>query len=145
MNWAMPAPNPRCWYVSPIAWVRRHRALAVGQDRGERRLVRDERPHVLRVLRHEGERVDGAAAAGEEVDRAAAELGDDPVEVVGVLLGRGLAGGIGLRAALDAPRVVGHDRAVGEMAGQRAEPAGAHRRADEQQRRGGAGRPVRMS
>ena len=98
--------------------------------------MRDERPDVLRVVRHEGERVHGAAAAGEEVDRAAAELGDDPMQVVGVLLGRGLACGIGLRAALDAARVVGDDRAVGEVAGQRPEPAGAHRRADEQQDRG---------
>ena len=47
-----------------------HRALAIGQDRGERRLVRDERPDLLRVRRHEGERVHRATAAGEEVDRA---------------------------------------------------------------------------
>ena len=44
------------------------RVLAVGEDRRERRLVRDERPHVLRMLRDEGQRVDRAAAAGEEVD-----------------------------------------------------------------------------
>ena len=68
----------------------RQRALAIGQDRGERRLVRDERPDLLRVGRHEGERVHRAAAAREQVDRAAAELVDDPVQVVGVLLGRGL-------------------------------------------------------
>ena len=46
------------------------RALAIGQDRGERRLVRDERPDLLRVLRDEGQRVHRAAAAGEQVDRA---------------------------------------------------------------------------
>ena len=109
----------------------RQRALAIGQDRGERRLVRDERPDVLGVLRHEGERVDRAAAAGEQVDRARVERGDDPMQVVGVLLGRGRAGRIGLRAALDAPRVVGHHGAIGEVARERHEPAGAHRRSDE--------------
>ena len=98
--------------------------------------MRDERPDLLRVLRHEGERVHRATAAGEEVDRTHAELGDDPMQVVGVLLGRGLAGRIGLRAALDAARVVGHDGAIGEVAGQRAEPAGAHRRSDQEQGRG---------
>ena len=48
--------------------------------------MRDERPDVRGVGRDEGQRVDGAAAAREEVDRAAADGLDDPVEVVGVLL-----------------------------------------------------------
>ena len=60
----------------------------------------------------------------------AAERLDQPVQVVGVLLGRRLARRVGLRAAFDAARVVGHDRAVGEVPGQRREAARAHRRAD---------------
>ena len=108
--------------------------------------MRDERPDLLRVLRHERERVHRAAAAGEQVDRAGAELGDEPMQVVGVLLGRRLAGRIGLRAALDAARVVGHHRAIGEVAGKRGEPAGAHRRADqEQDGLGGCASAGRMS
>ncbi len=86
---------------------------------------------------HERERVHGAAAAGEEVDRTEPQRLDDPMDVVRVLLGRRLAGRIGLGAALDAARVVGHDRAVREVAGERAEPARAHRRADEEQGRCG--------
>ncbi len=62
------------------------RALAIGHDRGQRRLVGDERAHVLRVGRDEGQRIDRAAAAGEQVDRRRAELGDEPMQVVGVLL-----------------------------------------------------------
>jgi hypothetical protein len=120
----------------------RERALAIGEDRSDRRLVRDERPNLLRVPRHEGERVHRATTAREQVDRARVELGDEPMQVVGVLLGRGRAGRIGLRAALDAPRIVGHHRAIGEVPGERDEPAGVHRRSDEQQHRGGAGVPL---
>ena len=47
----------------------------------------------------------------------APSVGDDPMQVVGVLLGRRLAGRIGLRAAFDAARVVGDDGAIGEVAG----------------------------
>jgi hypothetical protein len=69
-----------------------YRALAIRQDRREWRLVRDERQNLLGVLRHEGERVHRAAAGGEQVDRPCLEvshdLGDDPMQVVGVLLGR---------------------------------------------------------
>ena len=105
----------------------RQRVLAVGQDRGERRLVRDERPHVLWVLGHEGERVDRATAAGEEVDRLPTDRLDEPMQVVGVNVGRHRAGWIGLHAALDAAWVVGHHGAVGEVLRQRAEAGGAHR------------------
>ena len=73
----------------------RHRTLAVGQDRRERGLVRDERPDVLRMLRHQGQRIHRAAAAGEQVDRAA-DRRDDAVDVVGVLLGRRLVAGSAL-------------------------------------------------
>ncbi len=108
-RWLTTSDEPRHAGTEPAALVRvvdgaggRQRALAIGQDRRERRLVRDERPDLLRVLRDEGERVHRTAAAGEEVDGPAVELGDDPMQVVGVLVGRRRAGRIGLRAALDA-------------------------------------------
>ena len=59
------------------------RVLAVRHERGERRLVGDERPHVVGMLRDEGEGVDRAAAAGEAVHRPADGL-DDPMDVIGV-------------------------------------------------------------
>ena len=69
------------------------RLLAVRQQRRGRRLVRDERAHLLRMLGDQRERVDGPAAAGEEVHRPATEFGDQPVQVVGVLVRRGLRPG----------------------------------------------------
>jgi hypothetical protein len=117
----------------------RQRVLPVGQDRGERRLVRDQRPHVPRVPGHQRERVDRAAAAGEQVDRPATDRLDEPVQVVGVDVGRDRAGRVGLHAALDTAWVVGHHGAVGEVPRQRGEPGGAHRRADQQQDRPAAG------
>jgi hypothetical protein len=48
------------------------------------------------VGRHQGKRVHGAATAREQVDRASADLVDDPVQVVGVLLQGGLRGGSAL-------------------------------------------------
>ena len=94
MKCAMPAPEAAALVGVVDRPAGRQRVLAIGQDRGERRLVRDERPHVLRMLRHEGERVDRAAAAGEQVDRPAAERLDDPMQVVGVAAraSTGLAG-----------------------------------------------------
>ena len=72
MKWAMPAPKPLRWYVS---WIARAAAgvLAIRQRRTQRRLVRDQRPHVLGMLRDERQRVDRAAAAGEQVDRSATD------------------------------------------------------------------------
>ena len=140
MNFAIAGPKPLAQVRLADVRARRQRRLAVGQHLGGRRLVRDERPDLLRVLGHQGQRVDRAAAAGEEVDRAGAERRDQPVQVVGVLVGRGLAGAVGALAALDAARVVGDDRAVGEVAGQGGEAGGAHRRPDDQQDRLGAGR-----
>ena len=136
MNCAMPAPKPLRWYVS---WTAGEAASAPSRS-GRIDASGGSCATSVRTssgcARDEGERVHRAAAAGEQVDRARAELGDDPMQVVGVLLGRGRAGRIGLRAALDAARVVGHDGAIGEVAGERAEPAGAHRRADQEQHRG---------
>ena len=80
----------------------------------------------LFVRRNEGERVDRATAAGEEVDRPT-DLRDDPMQVISVLPGIRLARRIDLRAALGAARVVGDDRPIGEVAGERAEAGGAQR------------------
>jgi hypothetical protein len=44
--------------------------------------VGDDPPHVARVRGDQGQRVDGAAAGREEVDRAGAERVDDAVQVV---------------------------------------------------------------
>ena len=101
--------------------------------------MRDERPDVLGMLRDQRQRVHRAAAAREQVDRAAPTASMIRWRSSALLLGRDRRWRIGLDAALGAARVVGHDRAVGEVLGQRAEPAGAHRRADEEQRRLGAG------
>jgi hypothetical protein len=62
--------------------------LAVGQQRRRRRLVGDDPPHVARVRGDEGQRVDGASAGREDVDRPDAERVDDAVQVVRVLLHR---------------------------------------------------------
>ena len=103
------------------------------------RLVRYQRADLLRVLGHQGQRVDGAAAAGEDVHRSGVQRGDQPVQVVGVLVRGGLGGAVGATAAVRAAGVVGDDRPVGEMAGQGHESAGAHRRSDDQQDWVGAG------
>jgi hypothetical protein len=89
---------------------RGERALAVRQQGGERRLVGDQDPDVLGMAGDERKGIDRPAATGEEIDRPAADRLDHLVDVAGVLVGRGLARGIGLRAAVDAARVVGHDR-----------------------------------
>jgi len=101
--------------------------------------VRHEDADLLRVLRHQGKRVNGTAAGGEDVYRSGVQRQDQPVQVVRVLVGRGPEGAVGTLAALRAAGVVGHDRTVGEMPGQGAESGGAHRRPDEQQDRLGTG------
>ena len=77
--------------------ARGQRRLAVGQELGRRRLVRDEGADLLRVAGDQGQRVDRAAAAREEVDRSGAERRDQPVQVVGMLVGRRLGGAVGAR------------------------------------------------
>jgi hypothetical protein len=57
--------------------------------------VRDERPHALRVLRHEGECVDCATAGSEQVDRPRGDRLDEAMQVVGVNEGvTGLVGSV---------------------------------------------------
>ena len=52
------------------------RRVAIRQDAGGRRLVGDQEADVLGMAGDEGQRVDGAATAREEVDRSAAERFD---------------------------------------------------------------------
>jgi hypothetical protein len=66
--------------------------------------VRHQDADLLRVPGHQGQRVDGAAAAGEDVCRPGAQRIDQPVQIVGLLLDRGLRGAVG---ALAAPRSAG--------------------------------------
>ena len=115
------------------------RVRRVRQHARRRRLVGDERPHEVGVRGDEGERVDRAAAAGEQVDRAPADRLDHRAHVGGVHLGSHLEVGVRALAALDAARVVGHDRAVGEVGRQRPEAGGAHRRADHHEDRPASG------
>jgi hypothetical protein len=79
---------------------RGQRLLAIGEHRGERGFVRDERPHLLRVLGHQGQRVHRAAAAGEQIDRLFIECGDEPIQVVCVFLDRVLCRAAGSLAPL---------------------------------------------
>ena len=118
----------------------RQRRLAVRQELHRRRLVRDQRAHLLGVLSHQRQRVHRAAAGGEEIHRAAAERVDKPVQVVGVLVRRRLAGVVRLLAAAGAARVVGDHRTVAEALDQAGEALGAHRRSDHQQDRLGGRR-----
>ena len=134
MNLAIPGPSRCCWYVS---WMsgRRHRRVAVGQHRGGGRLVSHEQANLLGMPGHQCQRVHRAAAAGEQVDGTCADCGDDARDVVSVLLRRRLRGGVVLDAALDATRVVGNDRSIGEVARQRPESGRAHGRPDQHQHR----------
>ena len=99
------------------------RVVLIGQDRAQRRLVGNQGPDVLRVRGDEGQRVDRATAAGEQVHRST-DLLDDPMQILGVLFGDRLGARIVLDAALRSARVVGHHGPVREVAGQRGEAGG---------------------
>jgi hypothetical protein len=88
--------------------------------------MRHELANVLRVLRHERQGVHRAAAAREEIDWSP-NLLDDPVQVIGVLVGVRLGGRVRLGTALGTARVVRDDRSVREVARQRDETGRAHR------------------
>src|SRR6266568_2814722 len=60
--------------------ARGQRFLAVRQLLGGGRLVRHQRPDLLRVPGHQGQRVDGPAAAGEDVHRPGVQRADQPVQ-----------------------------------------------------------------
>jgi hypothetical protein len=89
--------------------------------------MRDERQNLLRMPGHQLQRVHRTAAAGEQVHRTDVQRRDDPMQIVRLLLDRGLGGAIGAPASIGHTRVVGDDRAIGEMPGEGAEPGGAHR------------------
>jgi hypothetical protein len=91
------------------------------------------------VRGHQSERVDGTAAAGEDVHRPGAQRIDEPAQIVGLLLDQGLRGAVGALAAPRSAGIIGHDRPVGEMPGLSDESLGVHRRANQQQDRLGTG------
>ena len=105
--------------------LRGERLLRIRQHAQQGRLVRDERADVVGVRGDEVQPGDRAPAAAEEVDRPA-ELGDQPVQVVGLLLGgvRGLAVAAG--APAEAARVVRDHGPVREVRRERAEAGRVH-------------------
>ena len=58
-------------------------SLAVVEQLVQRRLVRDDGVHQLRVGLRQGQRADRAAAGAEDRGRAGVEVGEQPGEVVG--------------------------------------------------------------
>lgn len=91
-------------------------SMDVGENRSERRLVRYQGSHVMRVGRHEGERGHRSAAACEHLDRARAERPDDRVDVGGLGPERVVDPAVLAGAAAEAARVIGDQRALGEVA-----------------------------
>ncbi len=104
----------------------RLRVLRIREDRCKRWLMSHELPNILGVLRHERERVDRTTAGREEIHRSPDVL-DDPMQVIGVLVGVRLGGRVRLRAALGPARVVRDDCSVRKATPQRAETGRAHR------------------
>jgi hypothetical protein len=117
-------------------------AAAVGRFReqfGQRRLVRDQRPHLLGVPDGQLQRDRRAAAAGEDLRRFGGDRREQQVQV----LGQGHRGdrrvGVRHRAAGDAARVVGHDGVVNRQQGHdRRETTRVHRYPCQQQDWAGA-------
>jgi hypothetical protein len=107
--------------------------LSVGQHGGGRRLVGDQRPHLLGVPLHQGQRVRSPAAAGEDVHCAGIQSRDEPMEIVGVFLDLRLRGAVGTLAPFRAAGVIGDNHAIGEVRGKSAEARGTHGRPDQQQ------------
>jgi hypothetical protein len=111
----------------------------VSQQLDQRRFVGDQRPQLVGVGGDQRKPDHGAAAAAKDVRRAAAERRQQPLDVLGLLGGRHILGGVLAAAVGDAARVIGrHGVAVGERAGQWGEPAAVHRRADQEQQRAAA-------
>jgi hypothetical protein len=103
----------------------------------QRRLVRDERAHVVGVLDDPPQRERAATAGAEGVDGTEApwrrRSGAGPARAAARSPGRP-----GQPAALGAPRVVGDDRAVVEVLDELGEARRRHRRPEDEQR------PVRL-
>ena len=107
--------------------------LRIGQDAHDGRFMGDDPADVLGMRREQGERGDGAAAAGEHLHRCA-EIGDQGVEVLR-LQGRVVQGAaVTAGAPAESPRVVRDDRAVRELGDQVGEALDGHGLADDQQR-----------
>jgi hypothetical protein len=98
--------------------------LGQGLDHGRGRAARD----LLAGFRSGGEHdagrggaecgaivlvVQGRDERDEDLLRVPGQRGDQPVQIVRVLIGRGLGGIVGARAAVRPARVAGHHRAVG--------------------------------
>ena len=139
MNCAMaaPFPAPLIGLVDRLAGG--ERLVRIRQQAGRRRLVRHECPYEVRVGRDEREGVDGAAAAGEHVDRAPADRVDHGAHVVGMDLRVDLDVRVGALASLRAAWVIGDDRAIGEVRRERREAGGGHRRPDHHEHRSAPG------
>src|SRR5690606_30176436 len=91
------------------------------------------RHDVAGVRGDEGEGGYRAAARAEELDGPRAELLDEGVEVLGLLLGAVRRLAVVSRAAPEPAGVVRHDGALGEVRGERAETFSGHGLADEEQ------------
>ena len=114
----------------------------VGQQLQQRRLVGDERAHPSRMPGDQRQARHRAAAGPEHVGRLGAEIVEDRVDVVGALLGVGLASGSSIGLFGVAARVIGDDGVVaGQRVGQRRELRRGHRRADDEHQRSAAARP----
>jgi hypothetical protein len=111
----------------------------VRQQLGDRRLVRDEDAHLVRMTGGKGEPSDSGTAAGEHVCRADADRVDQLGQVVGLDLGCHVKGWVVHRALAQPMRVVRDDRVlVDEEVGQRTERGTGHRLTDHEQQRAGA-------
>ena len=116
--------------------------LRVGQHAHDGRLMGDDPADVLGMRREQGERGDGAAAAGEHLHRRA-EIGDQDVEVLR-LQGRVVQGAaVAAGAPAESARVVRDDGAVRELGDQVGEAVGGHGLADDQQHLSPVGRGQR--
>ena len=138
MNFAIAGPMPLRWYVWWMSW---HAASASSRS-GSTWAAGGS--CATRVRTCSGWRATRASAL--TAPPLLAKMSTGPASSAAIsrcrssawLVRRGLGGIVGAYAALDSAGVVGHDGAVVEVSGQGAEPAGAHRRPDDQQGRRGA-------
>jgi hypothetical protein len=115
--------------TAPLGQVHVAKAVAgplrrggVGQRRDERRLVGDQRGHVVGVGRHERERGHRTAAAGEHLHRADPERSDHRVHVFGLDLGHVVQPVVLADTAAEPAWVVGDHGAVREVRREGAKP-----------------------
>lgn len=89
-------------------------ALGVGQQPRRDGLVGDQGAHLLRVVCRDMQPDDRAEAAAEHHRRLVGDLGQQPMDVVGVVVQRDRRRGVVERAAGQAAPVVGHHGEVGD-------------------------------